>query len=50
MTPLALGLWALALTLVLAGLTSALRYKLTFSTLFLGAGMALGLWASELLP
>jgi hypothetical protein len=45
-----IGLWALALTLVLAGLTSALRYKLVLSVLLLSGGMALGLWASDLLP
>jgi hypothetical protein len=45
-----IGLWVLALTLVLAGLTSALRYKLVLSVLFFAGGMALGFWASDLLP
>ncbi|MEU4392057.1 hypothetical protein [Kribbella sp. NPDC023855] len=45
-----IGLWALALTLVLAALASALRYKLILSVVLLCGGLGLGIWASEQLP
>ncbi|WP_020388488.1 hypothetical protein [Kribbella catacumbae] len=47
---MAIGLWVLALMLAIAGLASAFRYKLILSALLLCSGMAIGLYAGNLLP